>query len=321
MTTTLLSALTERYVHATLRAVPEGRRDDLGAELRSTIGDMVEARVDAGDDPADAERTALTELGDPALLAARYTDQRLQLIGPRFYLTWKRLTVQLLTWVPALVAAVVAAVDVLDGGHTVGQVVVDAGGAAIGTAVQVAFWTTLVFAVLDRVDTGSPPAWTPDLLPDDPVEREPSLADTLGAIAWNLVVAAFLVLQQFRSWVAGPDGDDVPVLDPDLWGSWLPVLLGLVATSIAIELWKYRAGWSVGPVVATVVEAVAFSAIVAWLAAEQRLLNPALAEAVGLGEAGQDRIHLAVAVGAVAVGAWEVVDAVRHGVVRRRRPT
>ena len=88
--------LTERYVHATLRSVPEARRDELGRELRSSIADMVEARTDGGEPEDVAVRAVLTELGDPGALAARYADRPLHLVGPRYFLVYWRLLVRLL---------------------------------------------------------------------------------------------------------------------------------------------------------------------------------------------------------------------------------
>lgn len=316
---TTTTTLTERYVHATVREVPEDRRSDLAEELRSTITDMVDARLDRGETPEQAERAALVELGDPSLLAARYSGARLTLLGPRLYLTWKRLVLQLLTWVPGLLAVVVAAVAVIDGGHSVGEIVVDAGGTAVGAAIQIVFWTTLVFVVLDRVVTDEPGAWTPDALPDGPAEREYSLCDTVGGIAWNLVVAAALVLQQLRSWVEGEDGDDVPVLDPALWSGWLPFLLAVIAALIGLELWKYHRGWSLGVVLATVATSVAFAAPVVWLTIQDRLLNPAFVDAVGLDAARLETLDVAIAVGTVLVASYEVGEAVVKGVLHRGR--
>lgn len=314
MTTTL----TDRYVHAVLRQVPESRHDDLGAELRSTVGDMVDARVEAGEAPDAAERAALTELGEPVALAAQYTDVRLQLIGPRFYVVWKCLTLQLLTWVPALIAVFVAGLRVLDGESTVGEVLVDAGGAALGTAMQIVFWTTLVFAVVDRVAT-EVPEWSPDTLPEAPADRDYSFTDAALGVSFNLVVAVVLVAQHFRSWVEGPGGEDVAVLDPALWSGWLPFLLVVIAAVTALEVWKYLRGWTLGAVAGTVVTSVAFSAPVAWLAAEDRLLNPAFADAVDLSAGGLDNLNTAIAVGAVLVAAYEIGEAVVKGVLRGRR--
>jgi hypothetical protein len=314
-----MSTLTDRYVHATLRALPENRRGDLGEELRGTITDMVDARVDAGQSPGVAERDAVLELGDPALLAARYSGARLHLIGPELFLVWKRLLIQLLMWVPALIAAITVGVDVLDGGKEVGEVIVSAGGAAVTTAIQIAFWLTLLFAILDRVGTGiTMPCWTPDQLPDEPIEREYPLSEAAAAIAFNVIIGGLLVLQHFRSWVTGPGGDDLPLLHPDLWGSWLPVLLALILVSIGLELWKHRSGWSLGAGATTVVTSVAFAVPIAWLATQERLLNPAFLDAVELGQTGRENLATAIAAGAVLVALWEIGEAVVKGVTRRQ---
>lgn len=320
------SSLTERYVHATLREVPEAKRADLGPELRSSIADMVEARIAAGETPETAEYAVLTELGEPGRLAAQYTGARLELLGPRFFLVWKRLTLQLLTWVPALVGTVVAVAQTLQGGHTVGEVVTDTLGAVFGTALQIVFWTTLVFAILDRVVTDESEvvgAWTPERLPDEPVEREYSATDAGLGVAWNLVVAGLLVAQHFRSWVDDPGGggSDLPLLDPDLWSRWIPVLLAFIALAAAVEVWKYLRGWDLGAVLGTAVSSVGISAVLGWLALEDRLLNPDFVAAVGMEDVWLDRINQAVVVGAVLVALYEVGEAVVRWAKRGRRVT
>ena len=102
------TTLTDRYVAAAMRTVPEKQRDDLGAELRASIDDQIDARVENGEPHGDAERAVLTELGDPDKLAAGYTDRPLYLIGPRYYLDWWRLLKLLLWIVPACAAFGVA---------------------------------------------------------------------------------------------------------------------------------------------------------------------------------------------------------------------
>ena len=81
-----------------MRSVPDKQRDDLAAELRASIADDIDARIDAGEPAADAERAVLSELGDPDKLGAGYAERPLWLIGPRYYLQWRRL-VTLLLWV------------------------------------------------------------------------------------------------------------------------------------------------------------------------------------------------------------------------------
>ena len=59
------ATLTDRYVDAAMRTVPEAQRADLAAELRGSIDDQIEARLGEGEDQASAERAVLTDLGDP----------------------------------------------------------------------------------------------------------------------------------------------------------------------------------------------------------------------------------------------------------------
>ncbi len=99
--------------------------------------------------PATPSAMALVELGDPAALAASYVDRPLQLIGPRYYLTWWRLMKLLYSVVLPIAVAAVAFGQVL-GQEPVGQIIGSTVAAAIGIAVHLGFWTTLVFAVLDR---------------------------------------------------------------------------------------------------------------------------------------------------------------------------
>ena len=104
----MTDTLTTRYIDAVTRSVPERQRDDVARELAAAIADQIDARLVAGEAPGDAERIVLTELGDPERLAAGYADRPLHLIGPRYYLEWKRLLVLLLWIVPACAAGGVA---------------------------------------------------------------------------------------------------------------------------------------------------------------------------------------------------------------------
>ena len=301
-----MTNLTDRYVYATLRAVPEARRGDIGTELRGSIEDMIEARIAEGYSAEVAERTVLTELGEPERLASEYTDKALFLIGPKYFLVWKKLTLNLLLWVPAVVGVVVAVVKTLDGsdlGDGIGAVI----SALFTTAFQIAFWTTLVFAILERVDVEDGiEDWTVDKLPEIPGQRSVSLGDAVGSSAFIIVMIVALVGQQFRSWVAGPDGDDVPVLDPDLWSGWLPLLLVALLLSLVAEAWKYRVGsWTWPIATLSVVAGAAFALPVAWLADRGELLSPEFRSAVDVGN-----VETVIAFGALGVLAWETVEAI-----------
>ena len=102
------STLTDRYVSAVVRGVPDRQRADLEQELRASLADDIDARLDAGADAKSAERDAIVELGDPIVLAARYAGRPLHLVGPELYADWRRLlTVLEFIIVPIVVATLV----------------------------------------------------------------------------------------------------------------------------------------------------------------------------------------------------------------------
>ena len=65
-----MSTLTDRYVWAAVRSIPEKQRGELEPELRGLIADTADAQREKGVADADVERATLLELGDPERLAA-----------------------------------------------------------------------------------------------------------------------------------------------------------------------------------------------------------------------------------------------------------
>ncbi|KKK05628.1 permease prefix domain 1-containing protein [Micromonospora sp. HK10] len=305
-----MSSLTDRYLAATLRSVPAGRRAEIETELRGSIEDMIDGRRADGRDTEAAEREVLNELGDPAQLAARYADRRLQLIGPAYYLAWERLMKLLLSFIPALVGVVVGLVEASDGngGGAIGEGI----SAAIQTAVQIAFWVTLVFAVLERTNTALHlPAWTVDQLREDHVNRQITPVDTVAAIGFLVLVIAYLPIQQFRSFVPGDGHGNLPILDPALWSFWLPFLIAVLVATIGLEVAKFRAGrWTWPLVGVNAVLDLAFAVPVIWLISTDRLLNPDFVHRwEWLSQA--DNLHNVatfVAVGTALITAWDIID-------------
>jgi hypothetical protein len=315
-----MNTLTDRYLAATLRSVPVQRRDEIATELRASIEDMIEDRTGSGEDAMTAEREVLTELGNPDRLAARYADRRLHLLGPTYYLIWWRLLKLLLSFVPALVGTIVTIVAAAEGRGfgAIGPGLV----AAMQVAVQIAFWLTLTFVLIDRLrPTTDLPGWTVDQLPAVPTHRDISLAESIAYIGLLLVTIGYLPFQHYRSWVRTTAGDNIPLLDPALWSSWLPALIGVLVLTVAFEIVKYRIGrWS-WPLFATkALLNLAFAVPVAWLALSDRLLNPALRGRLSWLADADNRHVLAVviAVGAAVIAGWDLIDTARR---TRRRTT
>ena len=316
-----MSTLTDRYVAATVRELAQDLRDDVDRELRGTIEDMVEARLDTGSatDPVQAERDVLVELGDPIRLAAGYSGRPLHLIGPALYPEWRRLVTLLVTIVSpiACVGTLVVRLftdDIATDG--VGPAFGSAALAGLGTALHVIFWTTLVFAILERTQPGRGVlGWTPDQLPEAPDSRRSvGRAETVGSLVTLLVVALALVWQQVSSPVR-LRGEEVPVLDPALWSGWLPVLLGLLAAQGALVVAVYRSGrwtWPVAGVGALL--DVATAGLLVWLLQTDRFFDDRFLDALvggGWATAARD-LPLAVTLGVVVVTVWDQVETVRR---------
>ena len=305
-----MTTLTDRYVSATLQAVPADRRDEIATELRGSIEDMIDGRTASGQESVTAEREVLTELGDPAQLAARYADRRLQLIGPTYYLAWARLLKLLLSIVPVTVGVLVGVVQAAGGnaGGAIGEGITT----ALQVAVNIGFWVTLVFAVLERTGTRLDlPPWTVDRLPEVRPHRQIGLADTVAAIGVLVLLIAYLPLQHVRSFVSDDDGSNLPILDPALWSSWLPFLLALLVASVVVEVVKYRTGrWTWPLVTANAVLDVAVGGSLIWLLLSDQLLNPGLLrhfEWLSREDGLQTTATIAVVVTVVFV-LWDIVD-------------
>ncbi len=78
-----IEEMTNRYVYAVVRRLPAAQKADIEKELRGLIEDMLAARSsEPGKEDIDA---VLSELGKPAVLAAKYGDAKNWLIGPGYY--------------------------------------------------------------------------------------------------------------------------------------------------------------------------------------------------------------------------------------------
>lgn len=315
MTTT--STLTDRYVEATLRRLPLRQRPDIERELRASIADAVDDRLAAGGDPAVAELAVLTELGDPARLAAGYADRPLQLIGPGLYLGYLRvLTALLVTIVPA-VAAIVGLMRGLQDAAPL-TVLGDTLGAAFTAGVNIAFWTTLVFAVIER--TAAPrrtPArpWTPAALPEPP-SRRARYAELTTLTVVLVLFTTFVLLSPTVSTETDANGAPIGLLSPWLWQTGVVyAFIALVVASLGFAFAKHYVRWSVPVAVAGSLVDLAAPVVLIWLAANDRVLNPAFVAAAGWPMS----VPYWTKVVLIVISAGTLAHTVAEGIARARR--
>lgn len=303
-----MSTLTDRYIHAATRWLPGRTREDVKAELRERIEDTVAARGGA-----DAEREVLEELGDPLRVSVDYAGREPVLIGPRWFFIWLRLVVLLLMIVPPIVAIVTIVASTNDDaslGATIGTAI----GALWEVGVQIVFWTTLTFAVLEWTgatpDTGGP--WTVDKLPDR------GEGSTLGELILTLVLiptcAALIVWQHVGSPFSS-GGERIPLADPGLWRWFLPLVLVTLALELAHALWIHATGWSWPAAVANATITLAFAVPTIIVLTDNALINPDLIAHLGWNAETVAQTLQWTALGVGLVAAWEILD----GVIKARR--
>ena len=322
-----MTSLTERYLAATLRGIPEKQRPDVERELRSSIADAVEDRVAAGEDRIAAETAVLEELGNPTRLAAGMTGRPLYLIGPELFSAYRYILFLLLGIVVPIVGVVEALVEI-NGGAGIGAALLVGIGGALTVGVHVAFWVTLSFAVVERVDRSAwkdsdlkqlYQPWTVEHLPELPSSGAVSVGETVGEIVTLGISIGGLLYLRGWSWVTDASGDPIPLFDPALWDFWFPALIAVLLLTAAFHIVKLVVGrWTIGLAIVHAVLLTAFALPFAALALNGALINPAFAEAVGwppLAE-GDGVVMLVVAAATLLVSGWEAVNGFR----RARRP-
>lgn len=153
-----MRTLTDRYVHAVVRRVPEAMRPEVTADVTAMIADMIEARRDetTADEAevastVEAEVAVLEELGDPVVLAREYSDSPQHLIGPQYFpvYTWILRWVLPVSLIAALVANGLAYTLSTADAHLGGLL-----GTAIGKSIPAVFIAfaavTILFAIIER---------------------------------------------------------------------------------------------------------------------------------------------------------------------------
>lgn len=318
-------SLIERYLDAVAHDVPRQRRDEVTARVRASIESDVDRRTTEGTPLKDAEWQTLAEHGDPKRVADAEAGPR-WLIGPRLYPDYVRVLRTVAVIVLPLVAALVALGSGLAGENPL-EVLASVLSAVVGAAVQVAFWVTVVFAVLDRrgvVLSGGEAVWSPADLPAAP-RTTVGLGETIVGIVVQVLLIG-LVLWPWQYWPSA-DADPVPVLNLDLRPQVTAVLVVVLVAGIVLAAVTYRVGrWTAGLAAVNTVLDVVFAGLVIWLVATGRLFDPAFLDALGAspvldpGQAEQAVTALGVLI-ATAVGfgcAVDLLDGWRKALRTRR---
>jgi hypothetical protein len=288
-----VTMLTDRYVAAVLRSVPEKTRGDIERELRASIGDALDARLAKGEAPETAEIAVLTELGDPGKLAAEYAGPPQYLIGPGVFHLYVRTLGLVLAFVVPVTWSLFVAIWVA-GGASLPSAVLTASLAALFVALLIGFMTTAGYAAVDRCADepelaelaaafGKPGQWTPDRLPASAAVRPLRVGDAVEQIVGGSIGIALVFVQRSVSPFSDAQGNVIPILNPDLWSFWLPVLVAIAAAWILAEFAMLgRGSWSPGIALVISVISLASATAYIYLLATGQLFNPAFFEKLGM---------------------------------------
>lgn len=306
----MTATLTDRYITATVKSLPPQLQSEVRDELQASIADAIDARTEQGDALENAERDVLTDLGDPGVLAAGYADRPLHLIGPKYYLTWWRLLKLLIAIVPACAFGGVAIAQAIDGA-TVGGIIGESIAVTLSVVVHIAFWTTLVFVILERTGADTGAKWSVDQLPE---ESHPGTgrSDLIGSLVMLAIFAAVLLWDQFRGFVPTADAP-LPMLNPALWPWGIGAVLVLMAAEAALAIAVYARGqWTSALALTNTVLAVVFMSLALTALGQGVLFNPEFVQVV-FADNGVDAEALTVlavltGVGIAGIGVWDAID-------------
>lgn len=320
-------SLIDRYIAEVGRHLPEKDRSDIEAEIRSTLEDMVEERrrhvTKSTDDEIIAE--TLEQLGDPQLLASKYSPLKRYLIGPGWYDVYlKTLQRVLFTVLPifAIVTFILTLTEnPLDFINAVGEAV----GGAFNVGLQILFWVTIVFALLERSDEipnvpqgANTRAWTVAQLPKLPKKRQIGVVETVINIASILFVLIWIALPFTLERLQGYPVP-VPFLHPNLWNIWLPLFFVIMGLTLVLEVFKLKIGnWTPTLTATNVILSLISIIYIAALVITQDLVNPDFltmldnaADSSELREVVTWTIDISAAVIA-GTYVWSIVDSVRQ---------
>lgn len=246
--------LIEVYIHEVTRRLPEKNREDIALELHSTIEDMLP------DDYSEEDvKESLKKMGNPAILASGYRDQPMYLIGPLYYDIYVTLLKMILP-IAAIISLISMIAEYFIGYHgeeAVINVVLDIVGFGIWRIIEVGiqmfFWLTLIFAILERTDKGKGERpltanlqkWTPDNLKNIsyiPKKKSISKFEVFGNLIWT---AIWSTLYFYANQLVGMYRDSgnglefvTPALNQEVLMEYWPFVVIVIGFEIVLSLYK-----------------------------------------------------------------------------------
>lgn len=265
-------SLKEKYLYDVVRRIPEKQRNDIEAELRTLIEDMVAEKLEESEKPEEiCLEEVLRQLGDPRQLARSYRGEGSYLISGEYYdqycylLKWILICVGAAMLFSAFVSAIVQVVmldidtsRVIQEGISSGQfqTIFQAAFNEIdnifiipSVLLQIIAVLTIIYAVLERKQVKLEKVgegWSLEELPEIPEKKEKiKRSEGLLGIIFGIIFLVIFVLapQILGAWVMKEDQIYlVPLFNLREWGRLLPFFAVSLIAGIVDDFVKLIAG-------------------------------------------------------------------------------
>ena len=232
--------LIDRYVHEVGRQLPRKQRADIQVELKSTLVDTLEGRVEG--EPSEEEVIELlTEFGPPNKVAASYWPQGQYMIGPSLFPLF-RMVVAITMLVFVIVRLVLLGISLVFNQEVFTFLtLLDIFSEVLGSAFIAFGIIVIVFAILQRFDVrpDEDEEWDPRELPEIEPQDTVSRTGTVVEITFSLLIIAILLFLPDKIGVWITPGTEV-LLNPVL-SSYIPLIILSILLGIALDvitLWR-----------------------------------------------------------------------------------
>lgn len=231
------------YLSEIGRRLPQKSRDDILAEIRSALQDMLDERTAAGREMnEDLVLEVLKEYGSPEKVAASYLPER-YLIGPRLYPAFIK-TVRIALPIVLALTLVGLAVGVAQAPVEPGRIVeqfIETMADLVNSMVTVLGVIVLVYAILERTmpDLKEKPAeWDPRSLPKQVSTERVSIGEPITNVIFTL--AALVIFNLYPqiigiTWRDGSGWVRMEVLSAAFW-AYLPLINVLWISQVVLNL-------------------------------------------------------------------------------------
>lgn len=255
--------LIERYIYAVTKRLPSKSREDVSAELRTLIDDMLEERCNGRTPDEKDVRVVLTELGTPDELAQQYdTSTHKYLIGPPYFATYK--------YVMKIVLACVLIGLLVSGGLSavvnpsadIFETFAEWIGTVVSGLMSAFAFVTLLFAYFNYKGVKLSNMSLDDLPPVPKKKQIISKGDCIAGICFSVAfIIIFMIIPQYFGVFISETKEIIPILDVDavrsMW--YVPALFGvagIVREVVCLIEGRYNKKVMITTIVCNVVSAI-----------------------------------------------------------------